>query len=266
MRNNLLIKLFRLQQYLLYRVRAKTAKGIHSPFVFDLYNSVLKDKRTYYAFEEIEAIQNELGYSDKSILVTDFGKLNSGSVEYEKRISQIVKNTRRPVNYARIFFRLANRFSPGRILELGTSLGLTTAYLALANSKSTITTLEGCPNTATYSANNWSKLKISNVVLIQGEFGQTLPKVLYKSKPLDMVFIDGHHQKSSTIKYLDMILPYTHEDSIIIMDDIHWSPGMQQAWSEIIKKDEVSVSIDLFYLGLLFRRKGQVKEHFILRF
>jgi predicted O-methyltransferase YrrM len=89
--------------------------------------------------------------------------------------------------------------------------------------------------------------------------------VLEKIKTLDMLFIDGNHSYDATMRYFEMCKPYLHNQSLIVFDDIYWSKGMTQAWKEIKADPIVTVSIDLFFIGLVFFRKEQVKENFKLR-
>lgn len=80
-----------------------------------------------------------------------------------------------------------------------------------------------------------------------------------------LLFIDGNHQKEATLEYFEKLLPTVHNDSVMIFDDIHWSKGMEEAWEEIKQNPQVRVTIDTFQWGLIFFRREQEKEHFIIR-
>jgi predicted O-methyltransferase YrrM len=84
---------------------------------------------------------------------------------------------------------------------------------------------------------------------------------------IDLAFIDGNHRKEPTLRYFETILPKTHEGSCIVFDDIHWSSEMEEAW-ELIRKDErVKLSIDLFFIGIVFfRTEFREKQHFSIRY
>jgi predicted O-methyltransferase YrrM len=159
-----------------------------------------------------------------------------------------------------------NRFSPEHTLELGTSLGITTLYLSLPKQQNQIITLEGCPETAALALANFRRLKRTNIELLSGEFSDTLPLALKKLPRLDLVYFDGNHRKEPTLNYFETCLPQATEDSIFIFDDIHWDPGMESAWEEIKKHHRVSLTIDLFELGLVFFRRGMVKQDFVLKY
>jgi hypothetical protein len=51
----------------------------------------------------------------------------------------------------------------------------------------------------------------------------------------------------------------------LVFDDINWSAGMQQAWAEIAADPDVTLCIDLFFLGFVFRNPSFSKETFKLR-
>ena len=80
-----------------------------------------------------------------------------------------------------------------------------------------------------------------------------------------MVYFDGNHQKAATLEYFQHCLQFVNNESFFIFDDIHWSKEMESAWEEIKKHPKVKVTIDTFQWGIVFFRKEQEKEHFIIR-
>ena len=153
-------------------------------------------------------------------------------------------------------FRLVNHFQPKNIIELGTSLGITTLYLAASSKKISVQTLEGCPQTA-------AKAKEDVIV---GEFSETLPQVLKNTARVDFMYFDGNHRKEATLNYFEQALSHVAEESIFVFDDIHWSKEMEEAWQIIKSNPKVSLSIDLFHLGILFFRQGIPRQDFVLKF
>jgi predicted O-methyltransferase YrrM len=129
-----------------------------------------------------------------------------------------------------------------------------------------MTSLEGCPNTAAIAAKNFQSMDMADIRIMPGDFDQTLPLYLQSIQKLDQVFFDGNHRHEPTIRYFRACLAKAHEGSVFIVDDIHWSPGMEAAWEEIKAMPEVTVTLDLFFMGLVFFRKGQAREHFEIRF
>ncbi|MBI3501817.1 MAG: class I SAM-dependent methyltransferase [Bacteroidetes bacterium] len=256
-----------LLKYFKYWFFAKNAHGIHSPFVFQLYNEAINKKGSYYSFDKIEHLRKKLLISKKEIEVADFGTGKSG----KRSIAAIVQRSAKNEKYCQLLFRLAYHFHPETILELGTSLGISTLYLASANKKTTVITIEGSPEVAECAQKNFRTENAGNIKLVTGNFDVVLPDVLNQKiklakRKLDFCFFDGNHHKQPTLKYFSQCLEYAHNDSVFIFDDIHWSNEMEEAWEEIKSHPKVSVTVDLFFLGLVFFRTEQVKENFTLRF
>lgn len=254
--------------YLKYLKSSTNEHGVHSPFVFDLITKVIYFKDNYYAYSGIEDLREELLEDERTIVVSDLG---AGPTTFNaktkcKKIRQIAKHSAKPEKYAQLLFRLVNYFQPSNVLELGTSLGISTAYLASANSVIKVITVEGCPEIAKIASQNFEKLGLKNIDQVIGNFEDVLPAVLGKQNHLDFVFFDGNHRKDATLNYFKQCLLKSNEKSVFIFDDINWSAGMQEAWSEIKNNSAVSVTIDLFFMGIVFFRKEQVKQHFVIRF
>ena len=260
-----------LLKYFKYRFSSENAHGIHSPFVFELYNEVINKKGNYYSFDKIEHQRKKLLISKKEIEVIDLGTGKSG----KRKISEIAERSLKSEKYGQLLFRLAYHFKPETILELGTSLGISTCYLASANPNAKVITIEGSSEIIKEAKRNFSELGLSNIETVAGNFDQVLPSVIGhastalstgRSSVIDFVFFDGNHKKTPTLNYFHQLLEHISNDSLFIFDDIHWSAEMEEAWEEIKSHPKVTVTIDLFFLGLVFFRKEQVKENFCLRF
>ena len=256
------------KSYLSYLFQSKYKKGygLHSPFVFELVRDLIGDRHHYYIFESIKAYRKQLMKSKQVISMTDYG---AGSTEFnkkERRVSDLVFKSSMQPRYGELLFRLANHFKPNCILELGTSIGISTAYLARHNSASKVYTIEGCENTAAFAAKTFISLKCPNVNQIVGQFKDVLPELVASMDQLDMVFFDGHHEKQATIDYFNICLPKAGNNSIFIFDDIHWSKGMYDAWKIICDHPKVTVSLDLFQIGIIFFRKECQKQHFVVSY
>lgn len=150
-----------------------------------------------------------------------------------------------------------------RGLELGTSLGIGTAYLAQSVGEK-LWTIEA-DSVLHARAENFISGVSDKVECVHGFFQDTLPMVLKEVERVDMAYIDGHHDGDATLGYVEQILPFTHEQSVLILDDIHWSEDMEEAWETLRKDDRFTLSIDIFWCGLLFMHQGRSKEHFVLR-
>ena len=252
-----------LLRYIHYRLKATNQHGIHSPFIFSLYNNVINQKGNYYAFERIEYLRKKLLILKREIDVTDLGTGKSG----KRSIGEITSKAAKSKKYGELLFRLVNHFKPDTIVEMGTSLGISTSYLASVSPTITVVTIEGCPHTAKEAGNNFKSLQLKNIEQVVGDFKITLPAVLsqIKKDSRTLFFFDGNHQKEPTLNYFHQCLEIANENSIFIFDDIHWSKEMEDAWEGIKKQPAVTITIDLFFLGLVFFRKEQAKENFTLK-
>lgn len=253
-------------EYLKHLSTAKTRHGVHSPFVYKLVDEVIYDFKDKAEYLSIEKLRQNLLKDDRSITITDLGAGSHRNNKKRKRIKTLAKNALKPKKLAQLIFRLSSFFEPQNIIELGTCLGLTTSYFSKAAPNSKIITLEGCPQTALVAQENWEKLNVQNVSLKVGNFDDNFPTAIAEQETIDFVFIDGNHRKQATLNYFEWCLPKVNENTVMIFDDIYWSKGMKEAWEEIKNHPDVTVTIDLFWIGLVFFKTNQAKENFKIRF
>ncbi|WP_423146837.1 O-methyltransferase [Rubrolithibacter danxiaensis] len=252
--------------FIRHRLKSKTRHGIHSPFVYKLVDEVIYDVKPRKIFEKIELLRSDLLKDERTITITDLGAGSHVNNNKQKLVKTLAKAALKPARLAQLLYRLANELQPSNIVELGTCLGITTAYFAEAVTEGRIISIEGCPETAAIAKENLKTLGITNVNIIVGNFDKVLPVVISDEDSIDFVFIDGNHRKEATLNYFNMLLPKMNERSVMIFDDIYWSKGMQEAWEEIKADAAVTVSIDLFWIGIVFFKQGQAKEHFRIKF
>ena len=245
--------------YLKFLFKGTNKYNIHSPMVHDFIENILDNSLKYYCFFGIEHLRSLLLKQDEVIELKDLG---AGSKSIKSAISTInilTKKVQSRPEKAQILFRIVNFFHKKNILEIGTSLGLTTAYLSNANKNGKVTTIEGDPRVSNLAQKNFKTLKLKNVELLNQPFDQIIPQLL-KNK-FDLIFFDGNHSKDATLRYFYWLVEYVNEDSIFIFDDIYWSSDMKQAWEEICNFDEVMLSLDIFSLGIVFFKKNREKEY-----
>ena len=257
------------KKYLHYYRTASNGKGhgVHSPFVFEFITKVLNDKRPFAAYEQVEQLRQQL-LDDRTVLaVEDFGAGSAINKTNSRSVADIARHAVKSKKYAQLLFRIVSHYQSVHILELGTSLGISTAYMAMANPRATVVTGEGSKAIASQALHNFGQLGLQQVQLVQGNFDDTFPQLLAKLPAVDLAFIDGNHRLEPTVRYFEQLLPAINDHSIIILDDIHWSEGMEQAWQQVKDHPAVTLSIDLFFIGLVFFRKDfKVKQHFSVRF
>ena len=253
-------------RYIKYLLISKNHHAIHSPFVFDLVTNIIYKKTSTNKTSEIESLRRVLCENNKLISVKDFGAGSNINKNKERKIKDIAKNSSKNKKFGELLYRIVKHFKPTEIFELGTSFGISTLYLSKANSNSNITTFEGCKESAKIALENFKKLDCTNIDTIIGEFGENFSIKLAEKSNVNMVFIDGNHSKDATIRYFEESIKYSDQKTILIFDDIHWSSGMEKAWDYIKKSQKTRVTVDLFFVGLVFLDQKLSKENFIIRF
>ena len=334
---------------------------MHSPFVYDLLTKCVYKKEKKPAFDKILAYRKALLNDYREIEVKDFGAGSKVFKSNKRKVSAIAKNAGISKKRAILLNKLCSYLKIKSALELGTSVGISSAAIAAGNDLQLLT-LEGCPQTAGVAKEYFEKFALKNIEVEIGSFEEKLrgqwnlpaeagvdrgqsdwervgiqnlqqalqtkknkpqkisgqwtvdsgqsgrervgiqnlqqklqtpnhkpqtpnhkPQTTENRKPktengvnqqlttenpqpkTDFIFFDGNHQKEATLKYFNQLLPLAHNDSVFIFDDIHWSKGMEEAWEEIKDHPNVRVTIDSFYWGIVFFRKEQEKEHFVIR-
>jgi len=222
-------------KYLHYYFTAASGKGhgIHSPFVFDFVTRVMNDQGPYPAWAAIEELR--------------------GWLLRDQRLGQLL-------------FRIAHHYQPATVLELGTSLGLSTAYLATGAPGARVISMEGSGPIIETAAENLHLLGV-DAELLQGNFDVLLEPLLEKIGPVGLAFVDGNHRYEPTLRYFHLLMAHMSAPAVLIFDDIHWSADMERAWAAIRADSRVYMTIDLFFIGLVFLRdEFKVKQNFTIRF
>jgi predicted O-methyltransferase YrrM len=236
--------------------------GVHSPFCYQFIQSVIYNKNQFYFFSQIEKVRLKLHLDKRALNINDLGTGNNKI----QTVTEIASKSLKSAKYGQLFFKIVHYFKMQNVLELGTSLGITTAYLAASSTEIKCVSLEGCISIAKIAEENFKKLKLENIQVVTGNIDQTLPKVLSDFETLDFVFIDANHKLPSVYDYFEICLTKIHTNTIIIIDDIYWSVEMEQAWKMIKNHSSVTVTIDLFQLGIVFFNTDLYKNHYKIRF
>jgi predicted O-methyltransferase YrrM len=257
------------KKYLHYYFTASNGSGhgVHSPFVFDFITNVLKDKKIYDSYNKVEAQRKKLLADTSTIEVEDFGAGSSVTKSNQREVKNIAASSLKPKKYAQLLYRIAQYYKPATIIELGTSFGITTAYLASGNAGSKVYTCEGSKNIAAIAQHGFNELGLKNIRLVEGDFDQTLQPLLSALNKIDLAFIDGNHRKEPTLEYFHQLLTHSSSTAILIFDDIHWSAEMEAAWITIQSHPAVTLSIDLFFIGIvLINDDFKVKQQFSIAY
>ncbi len=257
---------FIVKQYLHYWLAAIDQYSLHTPFAYQFYKSVVLEDSKNTDFSKIEGIRRSLLKNRTKIKVHDLGAgsvFNTGNI---RTISDISRSSLSTSKFSRFLFRLLRQSNPSNVLELGTSLGINTAYMAKANPSVSVYTLEGCPNISGLARKHFDQLQLENIEIITGNIDDTLPGLLKSINTAAFVFFDANHTEEATLQYFEMCLRHKSEDSIFVFDDIHLSNAMHRAWEKIRTHEEVTHSMDIFDAGIVFFKKGLQPGHYTLSF
>lgn len=261
----IIFMLFQIKSYLQFLWHSKNEHAVHSPFVFSLLTKCFYDKKSKPEYAILKKYRKLLLENNNTIEVTDFGAGSKVFKSNTRVISKIAKTAGISPKRAELLFRITNYLQPERILEIGTSLGLATGSLSLGNLNAKITTLEGCPNTMAIAKNQLQLFHFDNINPIVTEFSSFLGDIQLQTLNFELIYFDGNHSKKATLDYFELLLPTITNETVWIFDDIHWSPEMEEVWEIIQKHPKVTVTIDTFQWGLIFFRREQPKEHFVIR-
>jgi len=252
-----------------YYITASNGKGhgVHSPFVYDFIVHVLNDRRSFYAYSKIEDLRNRLLLDERILEVQDFGAGSVTGQTKNRSVAAITRSAAKSKKLAQLLFRIVNYYQPQTIVELGTSLGISAAYMAMGNIAAKLVSLEGAAAVAEVAKENFSSLHITGIETVIGNFDNTLSLALDKLDGIDMAFVDGNHRAAPTLRYFEWLLQKARRPAILVFDDIHWSADMEAAWDSIKKHPDVFLTVDLFFLGLVFLNDDfKVKQNFVIRF
>lgn len=243
-------------RYLGFYRKARTRYDIDSPFVSTFIEEVLEDKRQFYAFSLVKWVRRQLLRESRQLHINDHGAGSMVVRSNSRSVRHIARHGAIGDRQGRYLFRIAHYYHPQLIVELGTSLGISTLYLALADRRQQVISVEGSREIASRAAETFYQLRLQNISLMQQTFDEALAILLKENPQFDLVYLDGDHRKGSSIRYFNKMLPTFHQKSILIIADIYWSEEMQSAWQQIKGHPKVSIAIDLFDFGVLFFDPG----------
>lgn len=236
--------------------------SIHSPFFFDFYRKVIQNKTETNDLIQIEKLRASLLLNQTELSIEDFGagsKVLHGS---KRKLADIAHASLTPANYARLYRNIIQYQEAKNVVELGTSLGITSLYLA-TNEACQVTTFEGSQALANVALTNFEYFDKKNIDLIEGDLHTTLAEFVQHPAKINFVLMDAHHTYDATLHYFNLMMRRLNEKSIVVLDDIHWSEDMERAWHELRTSQLVYGSVDLFRCGILFFDPALNGQHFV---
>lgn len=254
------------KSYLNYRKNAIKKETSNSEFVNDLLVHVFDKNDSFYAFKAIELIRKSLKMNTSKVIIEDLGAGSKNNKSNKRTVRQIIKSSAKAPKYGQLLFRLANYLEINNAIELGTSLGISTAYIKKARKSAQVYTLEGAKNVSKLAKENFKTLKLHKLEVVEGNFDHNLEPLLNKLTDIDFVFFDGNHREEATLNYFNQCLKKIHNNTVFVFDDIYWSEGMTRAWEKIKENNNVTLTIDVFELGVVFFKKEISKQNLVINY
>lgn len=247
--------------YLQHRLHAVNEHSLHSPFLFNWYLSVVKGSLPYRLTERDQQVKHALLRDHAVFTVKDFG---AGGYK-KKSVSEIIRREELPDHWRHLLARMMAHHQPVRVLELGTSLGLTTLLFAASCPEARICTVEGDAATAAKARHLFAQQGRADIELLEMPIEEFLKSRWLSQNPPDFVFVDANHRYAPTVAYVEAISPFLGLEAVLVLDDINWSMEMHKAWNKLRQRHDFQLSLDLGRMGVLMKKKGILKQHFRLR-
>ncbi|MBX2901566.1 MAG: class I SAM-dependent methyltransferase [Cyclobacteriaceae bacterium] len=252
---------FRAQKFINHWLHVVDEHSIHSPFYFDFYNQVLRPTASG-KISEIEVVRNRLLQSTEQITLDDLGAPSPHFASTTRPLSKIAATSASTPKMCAFYYRLATYLQARTIVELGTSVGLTTLYLAhTPNSK--VITFEGNAPLVQVANTHFEYFNPKNIELVPGNIDQTLPRLVQHPVKIDLALMDANHRYAPTLRYFNLLARRMQEQGVIIVDDIYYSPEMATAWNELKNHPLIYGSVDLYRFGILFFNPALNRQHYV---
>ncbi len=254
--------IYRIRLYIYYLIKGKSRYYIHSPFVYDFCRFVLLKKTTSKNKQTIDEIKS---YYHNHNLPLELEELGAGKkTTYVISTSDYLTRTAVTDKYGSLLQHIIEYYKIECVIETGTALGISAAWMAQANTSPQIHTIDGNRDLCTAAEKMFSNFNLNKVHTYHGTIIQTLPKLYSLIGDKTMIYLDAHHTGEASIEYFNMLKPFLRKDSVLVLDDINYSKDMHQAWKEIISDSSVTLSINLFRMGVIFFNPALSKQEFYL--
>ncbi len=237
----------------------RNGHGAHSPFLYSLCEEVFYNDSGFYAFSRLSRIRKELLNSKESVIVEDLGAGSRAFRGPSRLVSDIAAKGISTTEQSQILYRLINVLRCKTCVELGSSLGMNTLYMAAVSNNVNVVSIEGSVALYDFARQLAGRNGFKNAEFIHGNFDDAFPKVLQKIERLDLLYIDGNHRYEPTLRYFEAALQKKHNDTVFVLDDIYWSTEMTKAWKKICEHPDVTLCVDCFYTGYVFFKK-EIRE------
>jgi predicted O-methyltransferase YrrM len=255
----------------LLTARSTAGHGVHSPYIYDFLTKVVRNRTDVKIVSQVESLRREMLSDKRTIMVTDLGAGSVTGAGGERRVAEIARMAALPAREAGLLARMvaastgsASR-GTGIILELGTSLGISTLALALAAPTRRVITVEGCPSQAAIARENLRKHGASNAEIMTMEFSAALERLKGYGMTVSFAFIDGNHKGSALTEYVSKIAAMG-EEMIIVADDIRLTKEMFLAWKSLEASGIAPVTMETLRLGIFFLKHSITPGRYRIRY
>ena len=237
-----------------YAWRAGTIYDVHAPLAFGFLGEVVEDRRHFYVHDEVAALRARYAADTTVISLHDAGAGSRVKQADRRRVCDVAATSGSPERFGRYLTSLVDWRGARNVLELGSNLGIGSCCLAAGmRPDGRLVTIDADPQMAAFAKTALSQtVPYARAEVVTGTFVETLPSVLEELKTVDVAFVDGHHAEGPTKSYFEQVRQHCHAGSVVVFDDIHWSPGMESAWAWIRARPEVRLSFDLYRWGVVF--------------
>jgi predicted O-methyltransferase YrrM len=249
-----------------YLWHAKNEHSVHSPFLYKLLEEAFYHPALCDDLKIVDNWYASIASSKERFEHTDLGAGSKFGEHKTKQVGIYTKHVTKSRKYRHLLFHLTRVLQPANILELGAATGVSAGYMAKGYSKTKLITLEGCPQLTAIANKHLRLLGIEDFAVRAGHFENTLTKALKDLEPIEMAYIDGHHEEGATISYFNQVLTRASDKAVVLVDDIYWSEGMTNAWKTIKAHPRVRQSVDVFQFGIIFLCPDLAKQDFVIRY
>jgi predicted O-methyltransferase YrrM len=254
-------RFFQIKSFVNHWLDSVDEHSIHSPFFFDFYTKVIRDNPHHQEFNAYEELRRKLLGNTLAVKMVDLGAKSPHFNNNTRTLSEIAATSLSPASYCRLYNRIIHYIDASQIVELGTSMGITTLYLAQKNDAQ-VTTFEGNDSMVNVALTNFEYFDKKNIDLVEGNIDNCLSEFLVNPRKIQFALMDANHRYEPTIRYFHLLSRRMADKGVMVIDDIYYSEEMNRAWRELRNHQLVYGSVDLFRCGLLFFDHALNRQHY----
>lgn len=248
-------------RFLAFFQAAQTIYDVQSPALYRLAREVVENRRNYYILQEVRQLRRLWAQDRTRIDLPPWGAGSRAGLDRgQSSVRDLVRHMAVSPRAGRHLFHLARLYHPRHMLDLGTGVGFSAAYLAGGSLNGTCISVEGRAALSDLAGRGFRRLGLKNIQLVRSSFAKALADRKAAGTPLDLLHLDGDHSREAVERTWWLSRDLLRENSLFILSDIYWSAGMQSAWQWLKQQEEVSYSVDLFDLGVLFFNRGPLQQ------